>query len=412
MNRTFFHSFDPPAASPISGATVDLEVSEIEDAGIREVLQTPGAAYGAWSILDALLTPTGAATPFVFREPLGQVREVKVALSALFVRFVARAYLERYFNLSIFAHLGSRTIDLDRRRQVKITRLSRGDLPDWIACAADLSSLTVAEVKGCHDVGGPAKALDRAWAQARRIDVTARGRKVTVKRIAIATRWGMATAGPADARLSVRDPIEEGEPQTQEEKDALFIGMLRLHIANLIKPLGHAELADSLRSLTLQSFPRRLQDETQRARSLLDASPVRDVPFAGQRTVQELADPLVDVLAQLRHRALRDPAQPHGLHQLVHAAGRDAADPRFLDHDHQRLLGGLAGLEEAREVAALPQLRHPQVESAKAGVERPVTVAVTPGRAFAAALMPTGTDQAVDIGLHDQLKDGLGDAPQ
>lgn len=104
MTRTFFHSFDPPAASPVSGATVDLEVSEIEDAGIREVLQTPGAAYGAWSILDALLTPTGAGTPFVFREPLGQAREVKVALSGLFGRFVARAYLERYFNLSIFAH--------------------------------------------------------------------------------------------------------------------------------------------------------------------------------------------------------------------------------------------------------------------------------------------------------------------
>ena len=280
MTRTFFHSFDPPAASPVTGATVDLEVSEIEDAGIREVLQTPGAAYGAWSILDALLTPTGAGTPFVFSEPLGQAREVKVALSGLFGRFVARAYLERYFNLSIFAHLGSRTIDLDRRRQVKITRLSRGDLPDWIACASDLSSLTVAEAKGCHDVGGPAKALDRAWAQARRIDVTARGRKVTVKRIAIATRWGMATAGPAEALLSVRDPVEEGEPHTEEEKDALFIGMLRLHIANLIKPLGHAELADALRGLTLQSFPQRLQGETRRARSLLDASPVRDVDKA------------------------------------------------------------------------------------------------------------------------------------
>ena len=120
---------------------------------------------------------------------------------------MARAYLERYFNLSIFAHLGSRPIDLDCRLKVKITRLSRGDLPDWIACASDLSSLTVAEAKGCHDVGGPAKALDRAWAQARRIDVTVRGHKVGVKCIAIATRWGMATAGPADARLSVRDPI-------------------------------------------------------------------------------------------------------------------------------------------------------------------------------------------------------------
>ncbi|WP_426420846.1 hypothetical protein [Bradyrhizobium genosp. A] len=99
-------------ASPIAGPTVDLEVSDIEDAGIREVLQTPGAAYGAWSILDALLAPTGAGTPFIFREPLGQAREVKVALSGLFGRFVARTYLERHFNLSIFAHLGTRSISM------------------------------------------------------------------------------------------------------------------------------------------------------------------------------------------------------------------------------------------------------------------------------------------------------------
>ena len=46
MTRTFLHSFDPPAASPVTGTTVDLEVSEIEDAGIREVLQTPGPPIG------------------------------------------------------------------------------------------------------------------------------------------------------------------------------------------------------------------------------------------------------------------------------------------------------------------------------------------------------------------------------
>lgn len=280
MTRTFLHSFDPPASSPVTGATVDLDVSEIEDAGIREVLQTPGAAYGAWSILDALLTPTGAGTPFIFREPLGQAREVKVALSGLFGRFVARAYLERYFNLSIFAHLGSRIIDLDRRRQVKVTRLFRGDLPDWIACASDLSSLTVAEAKGCHDNGGPAKALNRAWAQAGRIDITAGGSKVTVKRIAIATRWGMAAPSPTEAHLSVRDPVDEGEPIKPEEKDALFIGLLRLHIANLIKSLGHAELASALRGLTQQPFARRLQGDLQRARSLLDAVPVREMEKA------------------------------------------------------------------------------------------------------------------------------------
>lgn len=277
MTRTFLHSFDPPSASPITGATVELDVAEIEDAGIREVLQTPGAAYGAWSILDALLAPTGVGTPFIFREPLGQAREVKVALSGLFGRFVARAYLERYFNLSIFAHLGSQTIDLDRRRKVKIRRLSRGDLPDWIACASDLSSLTVAEAKGCHDPRGPAKALTRAWAQAGRIDVTAQDRKVTVKRIAIATRWGMAVAGPTDAHLSVKDPLDEGEPIEPQDKDALFIGMLRLHIANLIRPLGHAELAGALYRLTQQPFPRRLQADLDLARSALDAAPVGEM---------------------------------------------------------------------------------------------------------------------------------------
>jgi len=50
MTRTFIHSFDSASASPVSGPTVDLEVSEIEDAGIREVLQMPGAAYGGWVV--------------------------------------------------------------------------------------------------------------------------------------------------------------------------------------------------------------------------------------------------------------------------------------------------------------------------------------------------------------------------
>ena len=35
---------------------------------------------------------------------------------------------------------------------------------------------------------------------------------------------------------------------------------------------------------------------------------------------------------------------------------------------------------------------------------------VAPGRAFAAALMPPGADQAFDIGLHDQLQHSLSEA--
>ena len=63
---------------------------------------------------------------------------MKVALSGLFGRFVARAYLERYFGMSVFAHLTQHTLTLDGREDgSKIVRLARGDLPDWVACAAD-----------------------------------------------------------------------------------------------------------------------------------------------------------------------------------------------------------------------------------------------------------------------------------
>ena len=91
MTRAFRHTFEPAHQNPISGQDVRLTIREIEDAGLLEVVQTPGAAFGSWAVLESLLQP---GSRFVFREPLGQAREVKVALSGLFGRFVARAYLQ------------------------------------------------------------------------------------------------------------------------------------------------------------------------------------------------------------------------------------------------------------------------------------------------------------------------------
>lgn len=90
----------------------------------------------------------------------------------------------------------------------------------------------------------------------------------------------MAAAGPTDAYLSARDPVDEGDPIDPTDKDTLFIGLLRLHIANLIKPLGHAELSGALHRLTHQPFARRLQDDLNHARTLLDAAPVRELEKA------------------------------------------------------------------------------------------------------------------------------------
>ena len=250
MDRTFHYSFSPPALDPIGTAQVTLSLSDIEDAGIREVLQTPGPALGSWALFDALLAPTGPNTPFTFREPLGQAREVKVALSGLFGRFIARAYLERYFGLTVFAHLGKSNVLLDARRRIAIVRKHPGDLPDWVASSTGFANLTIAEAKGCHDRPGPFKALARAWTQTQRVSITRVNSPVGVKRIAIATRWASLVGGVSTPMIAVRDPDETGVDLEPDDRRALFVGLLRRHVASLLRPLGHQELSDSLIKLT------------------------------------------------------------------------------------------------------------------------------------------------------------------
>ena len=152
------------------------------------------------------------------------LREVKVALSRLFGRFVARAYLERYFGLSVFVPPSRGPVVLDRRRAIEIRKYARGDLPDWVAAPSSLRELTIAEAKGSHDSSGPAKALKRAWKQAGRVDILSGGRRATVKRMAIVTRWGVRRDGPREPWISVRDPIDEGDAMEPDEAEAYTVG--------------------------------------------------------------------------------------------------------------------------------------------------------------------------------------------
>jgi hypothetical protein len=165
MTRTFDHQFEPLGDSPIPG-DANLTVPEIEWAGIKEVIQSAGAKVTSWSLLETLLEPNEPR--FIFKAPLGLAREVKVALSGLFGRFVARAYLERYFSLTFFAHLGTRTINLDGKAlQIRRKMNHPGDLPDWVACGAKFLNPTVAEAKGCHESSTKAR-MKQAWNQAGR----------------------------------------------------------------------------------------------------------------------------------------------------------------------------------------------------------------------------------------------------
>lgn len=111
-------------------------------------------------------------------------------------------------------------------------------------------------------------------------------------------------------------------------------------------------------------------------------------PLALQRPVQERLDLVVDLAAQPAHLALRDAGHAHRLDQFIDRAGRHTLHIGFLDHGGERLLGHPARLEEAREVAALPELGDPQLD--RAGARLPVAVAVAVGDPLGAALAVGG----------------------
>ena len=136
-------------------------------------------------------------------------------------------------------------------------------------------------------------------------------------------------------------------------------------------------------------------------------------PVAFQRSFQEGVHALIDFLAELGDLALGDTAHPHGLYQVLDAAGRDAGNPGFLDDRGQRLLDRAAGLQEGREVGRPgAELRHLQLQGAKPGLQRPLAVAVAVRQPLGAALVPCRTDDVLHIGVHDPLQGGLGNGLQ
>ena len=131
---------------------------------------------------------------------------------------------------------------------------------------------------------------------------------------------------------------------------------------------------------------------------------VQKRPVALQRTVQERLHPLVDLFAQPRHLALRGARQPHGTHQVVDRAGRDAVDVGFLDHRHQRLLRRPARLQERREVTALAQLRDVQADRAGPGIPLALSIAIPLVLPVRAALAVARAAHGSHLDIHQPLR--------
>jgi hypothetical protein len=271
----FIHDFTPASASAL-GVTVDLSTRAVEDAGLLEILQSPGPALGLWGLFDPLLDL--ASAEFRFIEPLGQSREVKTALSGLFGRFVARAYATRHLGLTHFSHVAAPPMRLSGPMRGELRRVPgrRGDMPDWVAWGP-LSGMAIVEAKGCHDRRGPNQTLQRAFAQAERAEIWGRHGLAPFKRYAIATRWGFAAPLNWAPMLWVRDPDEGGDNVSPDEIHELQAGVIRLHYASLLDRLEQRGLAAALRDLVRTPFQNRHADAGKRAIAALEAALPRRV---------------------------------------------------------------------------------------------------------------------------------------
>ena len=81
--------------------------------------------------------------------------------------------------------------------------------------------------------------------------------------------------GPREPWLRVQDPIDEGDPLGPDDRGAIFVGLFRHHVANIMSGLGQAELAELLRDLTKEGVLRNGQEEgakQEQAKGLVDTA--------------------------------------------------------------------------------------------------------------------------------------------
>lgn len=126
-------------------------------------------------------------------------------------------------------------------------------------------------------------------------------------------------------------------------------------------------------------------------------------PFTLDGAVEECLDPFVDLFAQARHLALRNPVHPHGLDQIVDGAGRNALNIGFLNNGRKRLLGHATRFEKAGKVAALAQLRDSQHHGPGARFSIALAVPIALDEPLGRTLAMAGSGHRADLQLHQAM---------
>lgn len=279
-NRYFNHAYFEDGVLLKEGLVLPLTTLDIAEAAMREIVQLELSASPFDIFMTGLLDPS--TDWFTWVAQLGQIRETRTALSGLFGRFVARAYLTRYEDFHHFEPIRGDLTALSAWPGLSMKRNGVGDLPDWIVShGVGAGAVAIAEAKGSHNGAGPKAALDQARKQAKRVKVMAGSVALDVKRFGVATRWAVA----GDPKLAVPylwvdDPVEGEREATADEAAALQRSVGLGHFAALARGMGFPHTAERIGegkvqqpgALTLDSSELILVEDAQGPRAMMVAA--------------------------------------------------------------------------------------------------------------------------------------------
>src|ERR1700710_2085261 len=169
--RKFHHSFYPSTDPLSSMSVVELTTLQIADAALLEIIQIAVGSLPFQQHLEQLLVQGDPWFRWIGQ--LGQIRETKTALSGLYGRFVARAYLTRHCGYHYFQSLNSQMTPVTFGSGLVARKNKAGDAPDWIIGTLTGNQIAIAEAKGSHNTAGASHALKAAIAQVNRVSVYA-----------------------------------------------------------------------------------------------------------------------------------------------------------------------------------------------------------------------------------------------
>ena len=185
------------------------------------VLGSPAVLVSAWLQLFQAHLSAREPRKLIWRDDLGTGTETRRAYSGLYGRYFARALLASELGFTDFIPLQTKLTNI--RGGVTVTRLTNGDIPDWIAWDPQGQGYVLGEAKGRltgnpqHYLTGTPECITTGKRQFKRVEVRDPTNRLISTRDWIAVnRWSTAHRGGQPLAL-LWDPPGDGESLTEEE---------------------------------------------------------------------------------------------------------------------------------------------------------------------------------------------------